>query len=69
MASYDMDRFREYIFESNFLNIFDLEEETVEKIRNDEIELLKFGVRYIKFIMMIDETLKLKKGADQYRKK
>lgn len=69
MASYDIDRFRKYIFESNFLNVFDIEEETVEKIRNDEMELIKFGVRYIKFVMMIDETLKLKKGAEQYRKK
>ncbi len=69
MASYDIDRFRQYIFESNFLNVFDIEEETVDKIRNDEMELIKFGVRYIKFIMMIDETMKLKKGAEKYKKK
>lgn len=69
MASYDLDSFRKYIFESNFLNVFDVEEETVEKIRNDDVALIQFGVRYIKYIMMIDETLKMKKGAERYRKK
>jgi Fe-S-cluster containining protein len=69
MASYDMDRFRRFIFESDFLNVFDVDDETVEKIRNDEIELAKFGVRYIQYVMMLEESLKVKKDAGQYRKK
>jgi hypothetical protein len=69
MASYDLDRFRTYIFESNFLNIFDIDEETIEKIKNDEIELIQFGVKYIKYLMMLEETLKLKKDAAKYKKK
>ena len=69
MASYDLDRFRDYILESDFLNVFDIDQETVENITKDEIELIKFGVRYIKYVMMLEETLKLKKGAEKYRKK
>jgi len=69
MASYDMDRFRRYIFESNFLNIFDIDEATLKKIKDDEIELVKFGVRYIKYVMMLEESLKLKEGADKFRKR
>ncbi len=69
MASYDLDRFRRFIFESNFLNIFDIDEETVEKLKTDDIELIKFGVKYIEYVMMLDESLKLKKDASKYKKK
>ncbi len=69
MASYDMDRFRSFVFDSDFLNVFDIDEKTVEEIRNDEVALSKFGVKYIQYIMMLKESLKLKKDADKYRKK
>ncbi len=69
MASYDMDRFWKFVFESDFLNVFDIDDETVEKIRNDEVELAKFGVKYIQYVMMLKESLKVKKDADKYRKK
>jgi len=68
MASYNLDKFREYIFESNFLNIFDIDEDTIEKIRTDDVELIKFGARYIKYVMMLEETLKLKKDAESFKK-
>ncbi len=69
MASYDADRFKRYVFESNFLNVFDIDQETVDRMRNDEVELIKFGVKYIKYVMMLEETLKLRKDAEKYRKK
>lgn len=69
MASYDLDRFRRFIFESNFLNIFDIDEDTVEELKVDDIALIKFGVKYITYIMMLEESLKLKKDASRYKKK
>lgn len=60
MASYDIDSFRKFVFESSFLNVFDLDDKTIEKIRTDEVELMKFGFKYIKYIMMLEETLKVK---------
>ncbi len=69
MASYDLDRFKRYIFESDFLNVFDIDDETLNKIKEDEIELIQFGVKYIKFIMMLEQSLKIKKDADKYKKK
>jgi hypothetical protein len=68
MASYDLDKFRDYIFNSDFLNVFDIDEKTVEGIKKDYEELIQFGVEYIKYIMMLEETLKLKKDAAKYRK-
>ena len=69
MASYDQDKFRRFIFESDFLNIFDIDEETVEKLKTDDVELIKFGVKYITYVMMLEESLKLKEDAFDYKKK
>lgn len=60
MACYDIDRFRDYIFESRFLDVFDVDEETISKIKNDELELMKFGFSYTKYILMMENNLKLK---------
>ncbi len=60
MASYDQDRFRRFIFDSKFLDVFDIDDETIEKIKNDDVELIKFGVKYIKYVMMLEESLKVK---------
>lgn len=65
MVSYDMDRFRKFVFESKFLDLFDIDKEDMEKIRNDEIALMKFGFKYLKYILMLEETLKLK---EKYKK-
>ena len=60
-ACYDLDRFRRFIFESRFLDVFDVGEEEVEQIRTDEIALMKFGIKYVKYLLMLEESLKLKK--------
>ncbi len=69
LASYDMDMFKKYIFESKFLDVFDVDADTLEKIKTDEVELMQFGFKYIKFIMMLEETMKLKDGAEKFKKK
>lgn len=61
MACYDVDRFRRFVFESKFLEMFDIDEKTLERIKNDETELMKFGFDYTKYILMMEETLKPKK--------
>ena len=60
-ASYDMDRFRRFVFESRFLDVFDIDKEEIEKIKTDEIALMKLGIRYIKFLLMLEDTMKVKK--------
>ena len=60
-AFYDLDRFKRFVFESKFLDKFDVEDDEIERIKSDEIALMKFGIKYIKFLLMIEETLKMKK--------
>jgi Fe-S-cluster containining protein len=60
MACYDIDRFRKFVFESKFLETFDIDDKRLEKIKSDELELLKLGFDYTKYILLIEETLKKK---------
>ena len=69
IASYDIDNFRRFVFESGFLNLFEIDDETIRKIRDDEVELMKFGFRYLRYIMMIDRTLKIKDDVLKARSK
>jgi hypothetical protein len=66
MASYDIDRFRNYVFGSRFLELFEIPEEEIKKMQEDEVALMKFGFRYLKFVLMMEETLKLKKGPRRF---
>lgn len=48
MACYNIDAFRRFVFESGFLKQRNVPAETVDKIRDDEIELLRFGMAWLK---------------------
>ncbi|MFZ0943219.1 MAG: YkgJ family cysteine cluster protein [Syntrophobacteraceae bacterium] len=65
MASYDIDKFRKFVFESGFSNMFDIDNNELEKMRTDDIALMKFGFKYLKYILMLEETLKVK---DEFKK-
>lgn len=51
LASYNIDKFRQFVFESSFLNRYDIDKTTVEKIKTDEISLLEFGMKWLKQIL------------------
>ncbi len=58
LASYNIDKFKNFVFESTFLERYDIDKETVEKIRKDEIELLKFGITWLKSVLFQDGAFK-----------
>jgi len=49
MAIYNLDRFREFVFESSFLKRLEVDDVTLEKIKRSDEELLKFAYNWIKF--------------------
>ena len=51
MASYDLDRFRLFVFESTFLKRYPVDSDTRAKIAEDEISLLKFGLDWLKSVL------------------
>lgn len=67
-ASYDIDRFRRFVFESTFLDLYSIDKQTVEKIREDEIELLKFGFRWLKWLLFKDGDFQMNETAVEARR-
>lgn len=63
-ACYDLNEFRRFLFETRFFDIYDVEKEVIEKLKESanggEEELLNFGYRWIKFNLLDEDTLKLK---------
>lgn len=47
MASTDLAHFRRFIFESSFLDTYTVDEEIIEKIKEDDVELMHFSFRYL----------------------
>ncbi len=56
MAMYDLDQFRRFVFKSRFLQIFSVEEDVLEKIWDDDEELLKFAYKYLKMVLKMEDT-------------
>ena len=49
MALYNLDKFREFVFKSTFLDRFEVDTTKAEKIKKSDTELLIFGFDWIKF--------------------
>ncbi|MBW1780864.1 MAG: YkgJ family cysteine cluster protein [Deltaproteobacteria bacterium] len=63
MALYNLDKFRQFVFESSFMDRFDMDELTVEKLKRSDVELLKFSIDWIKFGLFGQKTLQVKESA------
>ena len=51
MATYNIDRFRDFVFTSSFLKRYTLKSERVKKIRTDDAELLNLGFDWVKLFV------------------
>ena len=60
MASTDLDHFRRFVFESSFLDTYVVDEETVDKIKNDDLELMFFSFKYLANTLFGAEGMKIK---------
>lgn len=49
LALYDLDSFRQAIFEQNLLAGIDVKAEILDKIKADDVELLKLGLKWVRF--------------------
>jgi len=51
MASYNIDKFRDFVFNSSFLDRYDIDQQTLGRLQEDEVALLQFGLRWIKWLV------------------
>ncbi len=67
-ASYDLDKFREFVFESSLLDRFDIDEDFVDEMRVGDEALLRFGFLWLQFSLFGEQTVKVRaEVAEAYR--
>jgi len=68
MACYDLDRFRRFVFETRLLELFEVDEARVEAMRGDDVELLEFGVAWLRFCLFHHKTMKIRPSVAEARR-
>jgi len=70
MVSSNMDSLRRFIFESTFLDRYDVEKKVLEQIKADEVALLKFGFDWLQSSLFGADKVKLKgEVVKEYKEK
>jgi uncharacterized protein len=62
-ACYDLDKFREFVFESTLLTRFDVDEDLVEEMRYSDEALLRFAFLWLRFSLFGEPTVRMKEEA------
>ncbi|MEE4351235.1 MAG: YkgJ family cysteine cluster protein [Desulfatiglans sp.] len=60
MASYNLDRFRDFIFRSRFLDLFHIESDLRDSLKSDDVALLIFAFDWLKFSLFGEQTIHIK---------
>jgi Fe-S-cluster containining protein len=69
-ACYDLDKFREFVFDSTLLQRFEVDEDLVEEMRYSDEALLRFSFLWLRFSLFGEPTVKVKSEvADAYKGK
>lgn len=62
-ATYDLDKFREFVFGSTLLDRFDVDEDFIHEMELDDEALLRFGFLWVRFALFGEPTMKVKPEA------
>jgi Fe-S-cluster containining protein len=69
LACYHLDGFRDFVFGSSFLDKFEVAEERRQKMKEDDVELLKFSHEWLRFALLGEGTMKVKGDVLEAKKK
>jgi Fe-S-cluster containining protein len=58
LVSYNLDRFRQFVFHTRFREAFDLDPTEIEAAREGDEALLELGMKWLRFALFGDPTLK-----------
>lgn len=62
MASTDMDHFRKFVFESSFLDTYEVDQETIDTIKEDDEALMLFSFKYLANTLFGAEGMSIRKN-------
>lgn len=61
MALYDLDRFRRFVFDTRFLELFEVEESRIDALATDDEELLEFAIDWLAFSLFHEKRMRMRK--------
>ena len=67
MASYNHDKFREFINTASFQKTFDLDPEVMEGLNEDDVILMHFGIDFLKQVLFGEQSIPQREGAAEAR--
>jgi Fe-S-cluster containining protein len=59
-ACYDLDSFRQFVFESTLLQRFEVDDDFIEEMRYSDETLLRFAFLWLRFSLFGDDTVRVK---------
>jgi len=60
MASYNLDRFRAFVFQSRFFDMFEVDRFLKDQMETDDVSLMVFGFDWLKFSLFGEKTIQPK---------
>ena len=60
MATYNVDRFREFVFGSTFLDRYKVKRDLLKKLQKDEVQLMRFGFEWVKLFLFDMKSKKIR---------
>lgn len=67
LGSYNLDGLRSFILSQGFLEVYELDDKTLEQLNQDDVTLLRFGFRLLRQVLFGEMTIPLKDNAMQTR--
>jgi hypothetical protein len=64
-ATYDLQKFREFVFGSTLLDRFDVDEDFIHQMQTSNEALLRFGFLWIRFAVFGEPTMRIRPEAEQ----
>jgi hypothetical protein len=61
IGCYDVDSFKNFVFESKFLEMFDVEPALIERVKVDDVAALKLGLKWLLYALFREPSMTLKK--------
>ena len=63
MVSTDVEAFRRFVFETKFLQVYEIDPEAIEVLKFDDVVLLKLGFDWLKNVLFNEPTVSLRESV------
>ncbi len=67
MASYNLDKFRAFLFKSRFFDLFEVDSDLKKELRDQDVSLMEFGIKWLGFSLFGDKTLQPKGHGREFK--